>query len=111
MIEVFEDYYITEATADTVADQQEYTLPTDFLKIRRVEINYDIDSSNSSFMRALPIAIDEVKTNLGNINLGVSIGSRPGYFLQGGIISFFHSLRKMGTKQLRFGISNIRQTL
>src|SRR4030042_6618697 len=39
VIDVFENYYITEATADTVADQQEYALPSDFWKIRRVEIN------------------------------------------------------------------------
>ncbi len=35
------DFQAETATADLVADQQEYTLPTDILKIKRIEISYD----------------------------------------------------------------------
>lgn len=88
VIDVFEDYYLTEATADIVADQQEYALPSDFYKMRRVEINYDIDSSNSSFSRCLPMNIDQVRYNLGNANIGVKILRNPSYYIQGDLIGF-----------------------
>ena len=88
VIDVFENYYITEATADTVADQQEYALPSDFWKIRRVVINYDISSSNASFSRCLPVDIDEIRYNLGNTNTGVTVVRNPSYYLQGDLIGF-----------------------
>jgi hypothetical protein len=88
VIEVFENYYITEATTDMVASQQEYALPSDFLKIRRVEANYDIDSANSSFSRCLPIDIDSIRYNLANNNAGVTILRNPAYYVQGNLIGF-----------------------
>jgi len=101
VIEVFEDYYLTEATADTVADQQEYTLPTDFNKIRRVELNYDISSSGSSFSRCLPIEIDEIRYNLGNTNTGVSVVRNPSYYIQGDLIGFIPIPSNAGNEAIK----------
>lgn len=88
VMETFEDYYLTEATADTVADQQEYSLPTDFFKIRRVEINYDIDNSNSAFSRALRFDIDAARGRLAETNLGIGVVRNPSYYIQGDLIGF-----------------------
>ena len=88
IVEVYEEYYMTEATADTVANQQEYALPSDFFKIRRVELNYDISSSNSSFSRCLPINMDEIRYNLGNANTSVTVVRNPSYYVQGSLIGF-----------------------
>jgi len=88
VMETFENYYITEATTDTDENVQEYDLPSDFFKVRRVEINYDVDNEDSSFSRALPIDLDQVRTNLDNSNTGISILRNPVYYLQGNIIGF-----------------------
>jgi len=101
VVEVFEDYYITEATADTVEDQQEYTLPTDFSKIRRVEINYDIDNANSTFSRAFPINIDEVRHDLGHATTGVTVVRNPIYYLQGNIIGFIPVPTEVGDEAIK----------
>lgn len=85
VVETYENYYITEATADTVANQQEYSLPTDFFKIRRVEIKYD---SSGTFSRALPADLDSVRVNLGNTNQGLGILRNPTYYIQGSYIGF-----------------------
>lgn len=88
VMETFEDYYLTEATADTVADQQEYELPSDFFKIRRVEINYDIDNNNSAFSRAIRFNIDAIGGRLAKTSLGVGVLRNPGYYIQGDLIGF-----------------------
>jgi len=87
-MQTFENYYITEATTDTEAGVQEYELPSDFFKLRRVEINYDMATPNSSFSRALPIDLDQVRTQLDNSNSGSSILRSPSYYIQGSIIGF-----------------------
>lgn len=88
VVDVYEDYYITEATADTVGSQQEYSLPSDFYKIRRVEINYDIENSNTAFSRALPINLDSVRYRLANTNSGATTITNPSYYIQGDILGF-----------------------
>lgn len=40
VIDTYEDYYRSRYTADFVASQDEYELPTDFLKMRRLELKY-----------------------------------------------------------------------
>src|SRR3990167_10538421 len=59
IVNVYEDYYSTTSTFNTVANQQEYTtsdnLPSDIYKIRRVEINYDTTITNGAPLRALPL--------------------------------------------------------
>lgn len=101
VIDVFEDYYLTEATADMVASQQEYALPSDFYKVRRVEINYDIDSSGSAFSRCLPINIDEIRYNLANANVGVSVVRNPSYYIQGDTIGFIPIPTKAGDEAIK----------
>ncbi len=36
-----EDRLLEKSTADLVADQQEYTLPTDIMRLKRIEVTYD----------------------------------------------------------------------
>lgn len=86
VIEAFEDYYSKTDTLSTVDGQQEYDvetdgLPTDFFKMRRVEINYDVSNSNSSPSRATAIGLDDVKKDLGNTSIGTL--RAPSYYLIG----------------------------
>jgi hypothetical protein len=87
VVEAYEDYYIKTTNLDTAADTQEYGeaegFPSDFFKMRRVEINYDPADSNSKPKRALPISLDEVKTDLGNEVVTVTTRSNPAYYLLG----------------------------
>jgi len=88
IIEVYEDYYVgTPAEFDSEEDKQEYGedegFPTDFFKVRRVEINYDTSNSNSSPSKALPITSDDVKRDLGNTTIGITTKRNPGYYLHG----------------------------
>lgn len=101
VIETFDDYYLTESTADTVADQQEYRLPSDFFKIRRVEINYDVDNSGSRYQRALPVSLDQVRRDLGNENAGIMVQTNPTYFLQGNYMGFIPVPTKAGTDAIK----------
>lgn len=75
VINVFEDYYLTTATFDSVEDQQEYGnsdgLPTDILKLRRVELNYDTSASTSVPTRCLPTPLDAERRDLGQASKGV----------------------------------------
>lgn len=86
-MEVYENYYVTNDTLDSVADQQEYGqsdgFPTDFFKIRRVEINYDVDQTNSTPKRALPVNIDDVRFDLANTANAITVRRSPGYYLLG----------------------------
>lgn len=85
VVDVFEDYYTTTDTFDSVADQQEYDstdgLPTDIYKLRRVEINTDPSNSNATPSRALPIGMDDVYRDLGNTS--TSSSRHPSYYLIG----------------------------
>ena len=86
VINVYEEYAtLKEATTSVVADQQEYNLPSDFLKMRRVEVYYD-DDSDATPKRALPIPLDQVRRDLANENIGVKIIQNPLYYLRGDCI-------------------------
>lgn len=100
-MDTFENYYMTEATADTVASQQEYALPSDFYKLRRVEINFDIDASATSFERALPVDLDQVRNNLANVEIGTFAVQYPKYYLQGSIIGFLPIPDKDGNEAIK----------
>lgn len=86
-VEVFEDYYLTTTQFNVVANKQEYGsaegFPSDFFKLRRVEINYNVPDTNSVAQRALPVQLDEVRRDLGNATLGISTLRNPGYYLYG----------------------------
>lgn len=88
VISVYEEYYSDRSTADSVADQQEYALPSDVYKLRRVEIKYNPSNSNDLFRRAKPISIDSVNRDLGNSSLGITVYRNPAYYVRGNIIGF-----------------------
>jgi len=85
--ETFEDYYITTTTFNSTADQQEYSqsdgMPTDFFKMRRVEINYDTTDTNSTPQRALRVILDDINRDLGNTSVSVTPQRAPAYYLIG----------------------------
>lgn len=87
VMEIYEEFYVTTTTFDSKEDQQEYgtsdDFPTDFFKMRRVEINFDTSNSNSIPRRAKPVSIDSVLRDLGNSALGISIYRNPAYYLIG----------------------------
>jgi len=101
VVNVFEDYYLTSATADSVANQQEYALPTDIYKIRRVEINYSPSNPNSVPQRALPINIDSVRRDLANTTLGISVLRNPAYYIKGSVIGFIPIPQESGTDNIK----------
>ena len=98
---VFENYFLTESVADTVEDEQEYQLPTDFKRMRRVEINYDCDNDNSVYQRAFPIELDQIRQRLENDNLGIGLTRRPVYYLRGDNIGFLPIPDSAGSEALR----------
>ena len=88
VVMVYEDYYSTNALTGTVAGQQEYALPDDFYKIRRVELNYEPSNPNAISNRAVKVTIDDVLRDLGNQGLSLTPHSRPGYYIRGNNIGF-----------------------
>lgn len=102
IINTFEDYYSTTTQANTVADQQEYSLPSDFYKLRRVEINYDTSQTSNAPQRALPINIDSVRRDLGQTNLGVIIQHNPIYYIRGNTIGFIPIPDKGQTNAIKY---------
>lgn len=87
VIEVNEEWYevTTPYTYAIVADQQEYTISSSLIKVSRVEINYNPQTSGSVAVRALPIRKDEIRNNLANTNLISRSESSPGYYVHGSI--------------------------
>ena len=92
VVNVYEDYYSTTTTLTTIADQQEYGtsdgFPTDFYKMRRVELDYTPSQSSSVPRRAIPVSMDSVLRDLGNSALGISVWRNPAYYLRGNTIGF-----------------------
>ena len=109
--EVFESYYSTTENDDTEENVQEYSLPSDFWKIQRVEINYDVDNANSTAKRALPISIDDVKRDLGNTNIGVAVHRAPAYYLRGDYIGFLPIPDEDGTDAIKLWYVSIPDEL
>ena len=102
VVNVFEDYApLSTSNMTTVANQQEYSLPSDLLKLRRVEINYDVSNANSAPLRAFPMPMDSVRRDLGNTNLGVTILRNPFYFLRGSVVGFVPVPTRAGTDAIK----------
>jgi len=111
IVNVFENYETTTAQSNSVADQQEYNLPSDVLKVRRVEINYDVAAANSAPMRALPVPMDAVRRDLANTNLGVTINRGPVYYLRGDVIGFIPIPTRAGTNAIQIWYAPVRSDL
>lgn len=112
VLTVYEDYKVSTTLLTTVADQQEYDLPSDLFKVRRVEINYDISNSNSTFQRVLPISnIDGIRTRLGETNLSGAIRRNPGYYIIGSKIGFLPIPDKNGTNAIKVWYAPVLEDL
>lgn len=103
VITVFEEYKITTSYSSLVANQQEYSLPTDLFKLRRVEINYDITNTDSVFQRVAPItSVDAIRTRLGETNLGPGISRNPLYYVLGSLVGLLPIPTTAATNGLKF---------
>lgn len=85
VMEVYEDYYYTTTPTqyNTVASTQDYTIASTFLKVTRVEINYNTSDANSQPMRAIAIKLDDYQLNKSNDSLGGSGLYSCAYYLFG----------------------------
>ena len=102
VVDVFEEYAPLKTDfLSTVANQQEYSLPSDFFKIRRVEIDYDTANTDSIAQRAIPINMDAVRRDLGNENLGVTIRRGSNYYLRGNQLGFVPVPDQTGTNAIK----------
>ncbi len=70
------DFSAEIATTDLVANQQEYTFPTDILKIKRVEVTYD----GSNWKKAEPMDVNEVGTATDATTVGGHFTQSEPYF-------------------------------
>lgn len=104
VVNVYEDYYSEKTQFNSVADQQEYTsahgFPSNFWKMRRVEINYNVSDSNSLPVRALPVSMDSVLRDLGNSALGITVYRSPAYYLRGNTLGFIPAPTRSGTNAI-----------
>lgn len=101
-VTVYEDYKVSTDTDDFEADTQEYSLPTDLFKLRRVEVNYDVSNSNSIAQKAYPVNMDAVRTRLAESNLGTSILRNPVYYIHGTTIGFLPIPTSAGTAAIKY---------
>jgi hypothetical protein len=81
IIEVYEDYYKEDATVGLVEDQQDYELPDDFWKLRRLEAKYD---SDGDYVKATRYDFRQIKSPYDSSTFGDS--STPIYELSGNYI-------------------------
>lgn len=85
VVEVHEDYFFTTTPKyiSTVVNQQEYSLDTSLVKIRRVEINYNPSDTNSVAQRATAIKTEEMPLRLSANSIGQSGLFSAGYYVNG----------------------------
>lgn len=85
VVEVYQEFYLTTTPRrySTVADIQEYAIDENFLKIERVEINFDVSNQNNNASRAVAIKMDQIPTNLSNSILNGSATVYAGYYIIG----------------------------
>lgn len=78
VIDVYEDYYRTVSNNSFVANTNEYALPDDFFKIRRLEAKYE---SGADYFKVTPYSFDQIVRGISSTNIGST--SRPIYQLSG----------------------------
>jgi len=80
IIKVNPDYFVKSSTTATVADQQEYDLPSDFEKIVKVEVSID-----GTWKRVLPMGDADIRhiTNSDTLNSQGFSTADPGYYIIG----------------------------
>lgn len=82
IVSVFEDYFLTQTSINIVGSQTTYSLPTDFLKMRRVE-----DARYEEPLEIRPVTIQD-KEELGLPYVFQGATKPYGYFIMGNVISF-----------------------
>lgn len=92
VIEVYEDYYVSQANITTQLNKQEYTVsdgfPVDFYKMRRVEMSFNPTDTTPSYTKCVPASLDSIRTNLTNNTTGLSIVTNAVYYLYGNTLGF-----------------------
>src|SRR5882724_4774668 len=85
VIEVYEDFYTTTSPFKyaVVQNQQEYAIDSSLIKVTRVEINFNPTVSGSQPARAIPIKMDEIRSNLANTNNASGSFFSAGYYING----------------------------
>lgn len=78
IIDTYENYYRKVVTTSTVADQSEYALPDDFLKMQRLEVKYQ---SGDNYRKATFIDTERIPGQLGTDSY--SSATRPAYSISG----------------------------
>jgi hypothetical protein len=79
VVDTYEDYYRTRSRANLEAGSQEYALPDDFYKMRRLEIQY---VSGGDFYKATRCEFDQILSrSIQSTQIGST--SRPNYYLSG----------------------------
>ena len=101
IVTVYQDYYSDTYEIDSVANQQEYSLPSDFFKVRRVEVNFQPSDTNSTSLRCFNINIDVVRRNLSNPNVGNYSITNANYYLLGDKIGFIPIPTESGTDAIK----------
>jgi hypothetical protein len=81
VVSVYEDYYRTLATTPLVADQQEYALPDDFYKVRRLEAKY---TSEDIYHKVKSYSFDQIARGYDTDSYANT--SRPIYELTGTLL-------------------------
>lgn len=81
VVETYEDYYRTKFSTTLKANQQEYLLPDNTYKVRRLEVQYD---PNGRARKAQPFNFDSERSGIGDVNTGSS--SAPMYYLSGNVL-------------------------
>jgi len=85
LVQSFEDYFVTQTTITTVNGSADYDLPTDFLKMRRVE---DLRGGGETDpQEIIPITLNE-KDDVFAFNLRSSVGFGGGYYILANKIVF-----------------------
>jgi hypothetical protein len=102
VVSVYNDYKITTATTNLVANQQEYSLPSDFFKLRRVEVNYDITNINSVFQKASPLtSLEAIRSRVAETNISDVIFRNPMYYLTGAVLGLLPIPTSAGANALK----------
>jgi hypothetical protein len=87
VIGAYEDFYVTSALFNTVANKQEYGptdgLPAKVYKFRRVELNYS-PSQSTRMIKVRATTIDHVMSDLGNSVFSINMRNEPVYYVLGG---------------------------